>query len=410
MPIITKFYPFLVVILLILFSITSAWSAIYKCEDDFGQVKFSDESCSRGESSSRINWLKSSYKKPVKKHSTKSQAKTSRNKIKTKDPVVLITLLTTTQLQLKTGSLTSSRGNESSDGIELVLPDGIRLDLTKVNTISIKKSTRNNEIIAYIVMEDGFESIQAIPKPYPVISADINIGRFSKSLEDIKTMYFFNSDKLPQPLPQQLSQPIPQKQKKDNAVSQSKQKSHLKSKTRSARQEVPVIELDLSDPEQSEFSARSVAEPKIKISAIPYRQNISDTDKAATNTAAKNTSKAENKKTVYRSKKYSQNAEVTLVNESRLSLRKNSMGSQRGTTAAPHKLLLSNNVQIPYKEIKQIKVRPTSDKSAIVVAVHLLSGEIKMENMSRPFTLISGRNGSQNFSRSLLEIKSVRFQ
>jgi len=396
MPIIRKISPFFVILLLIFISMSSAWPAVYQCEDEFGGVKFSDEPCSRGESSKRINWLKSSYTNPAKKHNTKSQAKSSRKKIKSSEPVVLVSLLTTTQLQIKTDTLTSSRGGETGEYLELLLADGIRLDLTKVNTIQIKKSTRNNEIIAHIVMSDGFENTQIIPEPYPIISGDINIGRFSKSLQDIKTMEFYNSSKLPQ------------KYKKEKVVSQSKHQyqkqaqAQANNTNRSAKEEVPVIELDMSEKVQATTSAKPVADPKIKTSEIPYRQSA--------HTVAETAARPADQKPASRANQHSQNAELTLVNDRRLKLQKNTMGSQRGSAAAQNKLILSKNVQVPYKDIKQIKIRPTADKSAVVVAVHLLTGEIKMENMSRPFTLISGQSGSQNFSGSLLEIKSVRFQ
>lgn len=391
-----KTYPLIVIALLILFSFSSACSAVYKCEDDFGRIRFSDEPCSRGESSTRVKGITSAA---AKKRSPKREVKTSRKKIKSKEPVVLISLLTTTRLELKTASLSSSRGDESSQGIELVLPDGIKLDLTKVSTIRIRKSTRNNEIIAHIVMHDGFESIQTIPKPYPVISGDINIGRFSKSLQDIKTMEFFNSDKLPP------------KQKPDKIVN--KPAAYPKNTAQSDhpdKQEVPVIELDLSEKSQSETTAKTVPGAKIKISAIPDRQNVSASTSISPDVITKSATVVPAKKPLPRPVKQSQNAHVTLVNDSHINLQKSTMASQRGKISAPQQLVLSNNVKISFKAIKQIKVRPTGDQSAIVVAVHLLTGEIKMENMSRPFTLVSGQSGSQHVSRSLLEIKSIHLQ
>ncbi len=372
----------------------SVWSAVYKCENDFGKVKFSDEPCARGESSSRIKWLKPGSTAAAKNRRKKSPSKSSQLKIHTQQPVALVTLLTTTQLKLSTESLSSSRGNEISENLELILADGIRLDLSRVKNINIKKSTRSNEILAHIVMADGYESLQTIAKPFPIISGDINIGRFSKSLADIKTLEFFNSNKLPQ------------KQKKHKLATHEQLKPAPETAAPMNREEVPVIELDMSEPAQQKNSFNPAIEPKIKTSAIPYRQNS-----AAANVAEQQTNtNTDNNKPVSRPVNTSQMAEVTLINDKRSRLQKNTLESRRGTASARQQLILSNNIRIPFKDIKQIKVRPASDKSAIVVAVHLLTGEIKMENMSPPFTEISGQSGSQHFSRSLLEVKSIRLK
>ena len=91
-------------------------------------------------------------------------------------------------------------------------------------------------------------------------------------------------------------------------------------------------------------------------------------------------------------------------------LKRGTLSSRKGDKAAlPGLFILNSKEQIPYIQIKSIRVRPTADKSRLVVAVALKSGEIKMENMSRPFTRIHGRSEQGEFDHSLLDIKSINF-
>jgi len=368
----------LIAFIFLLFTSHAVQAQVYKCENNMGEINFSDEPCSRGETSTRLNGIKSTPSSKQKKQSSRSvqTKKTAKKARKNNEAYVLLSLLTTTQLELETATLRSSLADETTESPELLLPDGITVDLLKVDKILLSRTqTSKSKLKAQFIMNDGFKQEIFIKKPYPVISGEAKIGRFSKSLGDIKVIEFFNSKKL---LKARSNKKIVQKESKKTTTANKKPKPP-------AQNETPVIELDLSN----EIKPSSVSKPEIKV----VSGKNSPTKKPTS------------------IKKASSKIQVDFVNEKKAWLNKSSLGSSRNNNQANgHKFILNDSEHIPYDKIKSIRVRPTSDKSRLVVAVALKNGEIKMENMSQPFTRVLGNTGSGSFDHSLLDIKSISFQ
>lgn len=358
---------------------------IYKCENDRGEIKFSDERCTKDETGERLKWLKGTAAAKKSKRSAygvsagaKNTAKKSR---KDNKAYVLLSLLTTTQLQLETASLRSTLDGETTDVPELLLPDGITVDLLKVNKIILSYKYGRNEVQARFVMADGYEEVKIIKKPFPVITGESKIGRFSKSLQDIKQIEFFNSKKL-------LKTTGKKSQKKQSSA----RKAHKKNNQPSANQQPsvnkqpPVIELDLSHEVPSADKKKMTVE----------------------STAKKPEVKVVNKKSVNHSQLST--IQVDFVNNKKMILQRDSLNSSKGSQKSRvQHFIVSDKEQIPYEAIKTIKVRPTA-KNQLIVALELKTKEIKMEVMSPPFTRIIGKTDSGAFEHSLLEIKSISFQ
>lgn len=401
-------------VLLLIFS-QAVQAQIYKCENDAGEIIFSDEPCAKNEASTRLKWLKNtpaSKKKPISSNrGSSSRAKqTAKKARKNNQAYVLLSLLTTTQLELETATVRSSLDENTTDAPELLLPDGITIDLLTVDKILLAPARGKGGLQVQFIMDDGYEEIKIINQPYPVISGEAKIGRFSKSLADIKRIEFFNSKKL-------------LKLRGDKRAHKKNKKTTTGKKTIESRgkaEETPVIELDLSHEVmagekstgqitapvktydgQSEINrakpaVKVVADKNLQVKKLSpeYRQ------KAKKNTGTKKLSFS----TVAK-------AQVNFVNDTKSWLLKSSLGSSRSSQKADgQSFILNNREHIPYDKIKSIRVRPTADRSKLVVAVALKSGEIKMENMSKPFTRIVGRTASGTFNHSLLEIKSISFQ
>lgn len=368
---------------------------VYKCETDAGNIIFSDEPCKKGQESTRLNWLKSkpsSYKKSTASGGVSLRAKkTARKAKRNNEAYVLLSLLTTTQLELETASLRSSLGNEKTQGPELLLSDGISVDLLKVDKMLIASSPRKNQIRVRFIMNDGYEEEKIIIKPYPVITGEAKIGRFRKSLEDIKRIEFFNSKKL-------------LNLRGDKLVLKEKKKPLGSKKSIAApkKKEVPVIELDLSH----EVRARQTPAPKIRTSTA---KKVGSDSQLPVKKLSPGDVKQNAKQTV--TKPSLKLVPVTFANDKKTSLLRASLGSSKGSlTASGQQFILNDREHIPYDKIKSIRVRPTGDKNKLVVAVALKTGEIKMQNMSQPFTRVQGETGSGRFDHSLLDIKSISFQ
>ena len=354
---------------------------IYKCENSVGDINFSDEPCSKGEASTRLNWLKSTpaakRKKPSSSGVYAQAKKTAAKARKNNQAYVLLSLLTTTRLELETATLRSSLGDAATEAPELLLPDGITVDLLKVDKILFSRTYGKTGLRARFIMADGYEQEVIIHKPYPVISGESKIGRFSKSIEDIKQVEFFNSKKL---LKARGKKTVPKQNKKAG--------TGKTAVAAAAREKPAVIELDLSHEEMPPAGSskktlhKNAAKPEIKV--LPSKQAP-----AVSNNKA----------------------QVIFVDDRQTWVLKASLGSSRNSKkSASQRFILNDREQIPYDQIKTIRVRPTADRSKLVVAVALKSGEIKMENMLKPFTRILGNTGSGTFNHSLLDIKSISFQ
>ncbi len=398
-------------VLLLIFS-QAVQAQIYKCENDAGEINFSDEPCAKNEASTRLKWLKNTPASK-KKHTSPNRGSSSRAKQtakkarKNNQAYVLLSLLTTTQLELETATVRSSLDENITDAPELLLPDGITIDLLKVDKILLSPARGKGGLQVQFIMADGYEEIKIINQPYPVISGEAKIGRFSKSLADIKRIEFFNSKKL-------------LKLRGDKRAHKKNTSGKKTIESRGKAEETPVIELDLSHEVmagkkstgqitapvkaydgQSEINR---AKPAVKVVADKNLQvkklSPEDRQKAKKNTGTKKLSASTAAK-----------AQVNFVNDTKSWLLKSSLGSSRSSQKADgQRFILNNREHIPYDKIKSIRVRPTADRSKLVVAVALKSGEIKMENMSKPFTRIVGRTASGTFNHSLLEIKSISFQ
>lgn len=401
----------LALIIFMLFMPHSVQAQVYKCENDAGEVKFSDEPCSKGEASSRLNWLNNAASPKKKKKSTSAKAlsaskKTAEKARKNNEAYVLLSLLTTTRLELETASLRSAYEGESTQAPELILPDGVTVDLLKVNYISLTSQYGKEGIKVRFVMDDGYEEIKILKKPYPVISGEAKIGRFKKSLQDIKRIEFFNSQKLLKARTdkaggKRLASKEPSADKEPSAnkkASASKQNSAKKmplvdktpltaeESAQNVSNDLPVIELDLSDQEADEKKSTRQISAKPQIRVVENKKQIKTEAKAA-------------------------GVQVYFVNDKNIILQKNTLTSSKGRQKSRvQSFIVNEKNQIPYHEIKQIKIRPTANKSSLIVAIELHTKEIKMEVMFPPFTRVHGRSQSGKFNHSLLEIKSISFQ
>ena len=356
----------------------SVQAQVYKCENEAGEINFSDEPCAKGETGERLKWLKgaASNKKSKKNKRAMNRVpaqadKTAKKAKKNNKAYVLLSLLTTTQLELETASLRSSLQGEKTDVPELMLSDGITIDLLKVDKIIINHKYGKNKMQARFIMADGYEEVKILKKPFPVISGEAKIGRFSKSLQDIKQIEFFNS--------KILLRTTAKKSLKNKSSARKKVPSDKK--VLSEKNESPVIELDLSHQISSRAPDNVVKKPKIKVVG-KHSANKSQTS----------------------------GIQVDFVNEKKMTLQRKALSSSKGRqkSRAQH-FLVSDKEQIPYDAIKTVKVRPTANNQ-LLVAVELKTREIRMEVMSPPFTRIIGKSDSGVFDHSLLDIKSISFQ
>lgn len=350
---------------------------IYKCQNSIGETNFSDEPCVKGESSTRLKNLefntpkrqqgKAQAAQQKKSLKTSRSQRTAQKAEKNNEAYVLLSLKTTTQLELETNSLRSTLHDEMTELPELVLSDGIIVDLLIVNKILIAHKYGKKQLHVKFIMDDGYEETKIIKKPFPTISGKAKIGRFSKSLGDIKQIEFFNSAKL------RKQRAAAEKLSGKNKIKKQKQNKIVTA----AAEQSAVIELDLSHQLEA---TQSTDNKKIK--------------------QGKSLKKS----------KMSNKVQVVLVDGRKIRLIKSSLNSSReGRKSGAADFILNDHESIPFAQIKAIKIRPTQDKNSLVVAVSLKNGEIKMENMSKPFTRISATSDADVFDRSLLNIKSISF-
>ncbi len=357
----------------------SAEAQVYRCENAAGEINFSDEPCSKSETGKRLNWLNgtTSTKKAKQKTSRSSvstqEKKTAQKAKKNNEAYVLLSLLTTTQLELETASLRSTLDGETTDTPELVLSDGITVNLLKVDKMFISYKIGSRKLQARFVMNDGYEEEKTINKPFPKISGEAKIGSFSKSLEDIKKIEFFNSKK--------LLNTMGNKSDKTQSVSSKKPLPRKQLPVKMAPSEAPVIELDLSHQIPVTERKKSVKNPQVK---VVKDKSISNIPSSA--------------------------ILVDFVSQKQAILNKLDLSSSKGgKKSRGQHFWVSDKEQIPYDAIKTIKVRPTA-KNQLLVAVELKTKEIKMEVMSPPFTRVVGKSRSGVFDHSLSEIKSISFK
>lgn len=403
---------FLVLLLLMSFS-QLIQAQVYRCETDSGNIVFSDEPCARGDTSTRLDWLKTTPSSKSKKQGTKraqQQAKKTAQKAKKHDEsYVLLSLLTTTQLELETASLRSKLEDEKTELPELILPDGIIVDLLMVEKMEMTYRLGKNDMRVRFVMMDGYEEVKTIKKPFPVLMGSAKIGRFSKSLEDIKRIEFFNSEKL-------------RKKRGDKVIKVKKRKKTVAKESPSVKkEEVPVIELDLSDEgiKQNMVKKKSFAPitnydlntAKVNSNKIPETVLPVSKLKSKSKVEVKTEQKPTNNNLVAKPKPDSKYVSVIFTNDKRASVLRSSFeSSRRDKPAKSRHFILSDTEQIPFEKIRTIRIMPTADQSKLVVAVALKTGETKMENMLPPFTKIEALTDSGAFSYSLLEIRSISFQ
>jgi len=375
----------LAIVILLLFFCHSVQAQVYKCENDAGQINFSDEPCAKDETSSRLNWLNNTVS-PKKKNKSAAKRSSQANKTaikarKNNEAYVLLSLKTTTRLELETASLRSFYEGQESQAPELILPDGVIVDLLKMDRIIFTSQYGKESIKARFVMADGYEEIKQLKAPYPVISGEAKIGRFSKSLEDIKLIEFFNSKKL-------LKVRADKAGKKPLASPKllaNKKQTNYKHESAKVDKDVPVIELDLSSEVVTEKKSTAGNEVKPRIKVI-------------------------DKKTGSRTQAKTSDVQVLFVNDTKTILKNTMLASTKGSQKSRAQyFIVSDKIQFPYNEIKRIKIRPTANKSSLLVAIELKTKEIKMEVMSPPFTRIIGQSHAGRFDHSLLEIKSISF-
>ncbi len=365
---------------------------VYKCENDAGDINFSDEPCARGETAERLNWLKGAtgkktaqQQKSTRKKNTSQAKRTAQKASKNNKAYVLLSLLTTTQLELETATLRSSLDGVKSDAPELLLSDGITVDFLKLDKMIITYKLGDESLQVRFIMADGYEEVKTIHQPYPLISGAARIGSFSKSLQDIKQIQFFNSGKL-------------RAEAEKRAVRQKNQSVSVKKKTPARKETSPVVELDLSYQlsESEKKQALAASHDNKKITKTPV---IKVLDRSGGKNIAVRDLKPEKPRAAI---------EVNFVNDNKIILQREMLSSTKGAQKSrPGYFLLADKQQIPYQDISSIKIRPTSKQ--LLVAVKLKTKEIKMEVMSPPFTRIIGHSSSGKFDYSLLEIKAINF-
>jgi len=390
-----QLWQYLLLCSLLFFTHTSVWAQAYKCETSAGQIKFSDEPCSKNETSSRINWIKTSpgNKKSKIRGKTQSQAQRVQQKAKkNNEAYVLLTLLTNTNLELETTTLRSTLSGETTSAPELLLANGLTIDLLKVNKIILKYKQGKLGLQARFIMSNGYQEVKMLQKPFPILSGEAKIGRFKKSLQYIKKIEFFNSKKLLTHDTKKKAKPL------HNKMTEKKQSARNK-----VKEDIPVIELDLSHQLIESQQQAKVKPVKNIEKSIPVKQkNIVPVTpvKPDTDNSAADNNKIQSGSAI----------EIKFVNDKKMSVKYKNLSSAKGKQKSLSGVFIVNNKkQIPYAQIKNIKVRPTSKKSSLVVAIELKTKEIQMEIMIPPFTHIIGHSSKGKFDHSLLEIKSISF-
>jgi len=362
------FYFLQILSLLLIYS--SVQAQVYKCENSIGEVRFSDEVCKKGESTRRLNWLSSSAKAPKNKPVKKTNNNVARQIARNNEAYALLSLLTNTRLELDTVSLRSSYKDESTDAPELILPDGIIVDLLKVDKIILTSQRSKKRLKAHFIMLNGYEEVKILKSPYPIIKGKTQIGRFSQSLKDIKKIEFFNSKILWNKTFASDNTPY-------------RESISVKEKERATRkhlQKSPIIDLDLSHQIQEQN------QPKVVL----------------TTAKPKPVEKVKQIQTGFP-------IQVKLVNKQTLYLQESELTSSKGEQQSRGQhFIINDTIQIPFNTIKQIKIRPMATNSALLVAIELMNKEIKMEVMLRPYTHLMGKSRAGQFERSLSDIKSIR--
>jgi len=344
---------------------------IYKCKNKAGEINFSDEICVKGEKSTRLDMQISSP--TLKGHRGKDEPTAPAKKVRT-DAYTLISLLSRSQIELNTASIQSVLNGQTSELPELLLSDGIAIDLLNVDKIIISHVISTDKTSMQIIMQDGYRETKIISEPFPDIIGKTRIGSFRKSLEDIRQIEFFNSHKVPI---KAMKESLRIKSQSLSAHQPTKDKIEATPKRQQRKESSKVIDLDLT----REIETKSTTQP------IP--QNI---------------------KKLPLPKKNFNMAQLIFIDDRQIEIEKRSIGSSReGHQTQTAHFILNAQDKIPFNEIKSIKVRPNKDKSQLVVAVSLKSGEIKMENMAKPFTRIQVMSNMVTIDYSLLEIKSISF-
>lgn len=344
------FFIHTILLLLMTLMMSSVQAQVYQCENSIGEIRFSDEICQKGETTRRLNWL-NSHTIPIKQEKNNVVRATR----KMNEAYARLSLLTNTQVELKIASLRSSYQGELTKTPELILPDGVIVDLQHVNKIIVSPQYAKKKLKVRFIMTNGYEEVKLLKSPYPIIKGMTQIGRFSKSLQDIKKIEFFHSKQSWNNTVEKYTPPV------NNNVQNS-----------------PIIELDLSG--QLAESPKSVPSQKKSIET-PVSTHIGFP------------------------------IQIKLVNKKILYLQKTGLSSSKGQQKSHDKhFIINDTIQIPFKTIKQIKIRPMTTNSALLVAIELVNKEIKMEVMLRPYTRIMGKSHAGLFEQSLFDIQSINIQ
>lgn len=344
---------------------------IYKCKNKAGEINFSDEVCVKGEKSTRLDMQISTP--TLKGHRGKDEPIAPLKKVRT-DAYTLVSLLSRSQVELNTASIQSVLNGQTSELPELLLSDGIAIDLLNVDKITISHVISTDKTSMQIIMQDGYQETKIISEPFPDIIGKARIGSFRKSLEDIRQIEFFNSHKVPI---KAMKESLHIKSQSLSAHQPTKDKIDATPKGQQRKETSKVIELDLTREIETKSTKQFIPQ-KIKKLPLP--------------------------------KKNFNMAQLIFIDDRQIEIEKHSIGSSReGHQTQTAHFILNAQDKIPFNEIKSIKVRPNKDKSQLVVAVSLKSREIKMENMSKPFTRVQVTSNMVTIDYSLLDIKSISF-
>jgi hypothetical protein len=103
-------------------------------------------------------------------------------------------------------------------------------------------------------------------------------------------------------------------------------------------------------------------------------------------------------------------ASVTLLNGKQVELATKSMYVYWGlTTSQTHSLDLPKGVDVPFREIKSVRIDPAADKKSVTIHVETWNGVRISDDASTPWINIVGDHPAGRFTKPVIEIKSIDF-
>lgn len=187
----------IVCVLLLLIMLIIPFSAnadFYKCIDDNGNITFSDTPCSKDavklKGYSYYDKSDDVTDNQIIRDNESSNVKNTSCKVNPDTAKAIVRFTNGEQIILSTKTMKSNRGMSWHLGNNLALPSGINVPFLRMKNIEIKKAYDDSFIKINIKMCNGETYYEKIKKPWLSISGETAVGRFSKSLIDIKSIEF----------------------------------------------------------------------------------------------------------------------------------------------------------------------------------------------------------------------------